>query len=320
MSYRSDAYYSRRARAGRTPGQQGDVIVTALAIQIFVCIVLLMAAGIYRRADRSGFDRLKASYEAVATDTEQTRQLTSVVDDWQNGVNVIFSSAEDWLTRLFGRLTGQEVNVSEPPFEAAPSEAEQFAQELPAEEEDLSRAAGGFTYDYLRPTGASGGWQPAAASSTADFSQLAAPRGSTLAPVYLGGKIIAPVEGLITSKFAYRYHPITGTSDFHTGIDIAAEEGRGILAALPGEVVEVGESDIYGLYIVVQHATHLQTSYSHCSEIIAQEGMAVRQGERIAKVGQTGMVTGPHLHFSVIVDGQFTDPLWVLKDHIQVVE
>lgn len=318
LSYRSDDFRGRRMRAGRMPAEpQRDVIVSALAMQILLCVLLLAAAGICRKADRPAFDRLKAGYEYMATDTGQTQRLAEITDGWMGGVNSLFSSAESWLMSLFARATGQEEIVqSEPP---AP---EQFASELPAEEaegEDLSRAAGGFSYDYLRPAGAAGGWQPVSSAAQV-MGQMAAPKGSTLAPVYLGGKIITPVEGLVTSKFAYRYHPVTETSDFHTGIDIAAEEGRAILAALPGEVVEVGESDIYGLYIVIQHATHLQTSYSHCSEIIAREGMAVRQGERIAKVGRTGMVTGPHVHFSVIVDGQYTDPLWVMEDNIRVVE
>ena len=92
------------------------------------------------------------------------------------------------------------------------------------------------------------------------------------------------------------------------------------MAALPGEVVEVGYSSVYGNYIVLQHATNLKTFYAHCSQIIAKEGMAVRQGERIALVGKTGLATGPHLHFSVIVEEQFADPYWILSDYLELVE
>ena len=309
MNNRYDPYRSRPSRYGRAErdSQQSDAIVVALTVQILVCVVLLVAFGVLKKVNEPRFDRVRSQYDTMTTDPEQINQLAALLAEWTNSEEGIGAKIGYALEYLIGRITGNPPQVTE--------DAESSSQE-----EGHYQSAGGFSYDYLRPTGAAGGverWLPVGET---DNEQMTAPKGSSLNPVYMGGRVLSPVEGIITSLYAYRYHPLTGTSDFHTGIDVAAEEGRNILAALPGEVVEVGWSDIYGNYIVLQHATHLQTTYSHCAEIIAKEGMAVRQGERIAKVGSTGTVTGPHLHFSVLVDETFVDPFWVLGDNLRVVE
>ena len=128
-------------------------------------------------------------------------------------------------------------------------------------------------------------------------------------PVYLSVKLNTPTAGKVTSPFGFRTHPITGKWDFHTGVDIAADKGTDILSALQGTVAEVGTSAIYGKFIIIDHGGNVITSYSHCDKIIAQEGQRVAMGARIATVGSTGISTGPHLHFELIVNGQRADPL-----------
>lgn len=120
-----------------------------------------------------------------------------------------------------------------------------------------------------------------------------------------------PVYGTLTSPFGLREHPVTGAGDFHTGMDIAAPEGSNIYAAYPGAVAEVGSSDIYGNYITLDHGGGFTTRYCHCSKILAREGQRLPAGARIAEVGSTGMVTGPHLHFEARVDGDLIQPAWL---------
>lgn len=140
---------------------------------------------------------------------------------------------------------------------------------------------------------------------------LQPPNGATYAPVTATVSPLSPLKEMrITSSYGYRLHPITGALDFHTGIDLAAAQGTNIRAAYPGKVKEVGESAIYGNYIILTHG-NIETGYSHCDSIVAREGVVVRQGETIAKVGSTGVSTGPHLHFDVRVDGTLVDPLWL---------
>jgi len=132
-------------------------------------------------------------------------------------------------------------------------------------------------------------------------------------PVIVSAKGSYPVYGTVTSPFGYREHPIWGKEEFHKGIDIAAPAGSDIFSAYPGEVIEKGFSQIYGNYIKIEHSTGVQTVYCHCSKIIADEGTVVREGERIALVGSTGVSTGPHLHFGLIINGRYADPMSIFS-------
>lgn len=132
--------------------------------------------------------------------------------------------------------------------------------------------------------------------------------------VYLGRLVFStqaldPVKGYVSCGFGARTHPITGKPDFHTGVDIAAAYGSDIYAVFPGRVAEVGESAAYGKYIRLEHSAGLATVYCHCSEILAEEGAVLRAGERIALVGSTGVSTGPHLHLTLLVNGNYADPM-----------
>lgn len=142
---------------------------------------------------------------------------------------------------------------------------------------------------------------------------LPAAEGATLAPYFLTASMWSPVSGLVTSRFGWRSHPVSGQDDFHTGVDIAAAQGTPILAALPGVVEQTGYSESYGNFVVLRHSDNLRTTYNHCSEILAKEGEQLARGDRIALVGSTGISTGPHLHFEVEVKGLKADPLQALE-------
>ncbi len=118
---------------------------------------------------------------------------------------------------------------------------------------------------------------------------------------------VLPTEGTLTSAFGSRLSPTTGQPGFHYGLDIAADEGVVIGAFADGTVREIGESD-YGKYLIVDHADGFSTLYAHCSSISAQVGDTVSCGEEIARVGQTGNATGPHLHLEIWKDGAALDP------------
>ena len=118
---------------------------------------------------------------------------------------------------------------------------------------------------------------------------------------------VLPAEGTLTSDFGSRLSPTTGQPGFHYGLDIAADEGTVIGAFADGTVREIGQSD-YGNYLIVDHDGGFSTLYAHCSSISAQVGDTVQCGEEIARVGQTGNATGPHLHFEIWKDGAALDP------------
>ena len=119
---------------------------------------------------------------------------------------------------------------------------------------------------------------------------------------------IIPVNGDIASPFGIRTDPLSGATQFHSGIDIAANMGTSIKAALAGEVVEVGSSPEYDNYIKIKHNDGIYTVYAHCSILVAKQGQKVNQGDVVAKVGDTEGLSGAYLHFEVWKDDKAVDP------------
>jgi len=121
-----------------------------------------------------------------------------------------------------------------------------------------------------------------------------------------------PVFGKLTSGFGMRMHPITNKEAHHDGIDIALKEGTPIKASAGGKVVFSGEQKGYGKVIVVKNGDY-ETLYAHCSELLYKKGDNIKQGQKIALSGNTGVSTGPHLHFEVRYKGKAVDPFSVMK-------
>jgi len=117
-----------------------------------------------------------------------------------------------------------------------------------------------------------------------------------------------PVQGRLTSDYGLRTDPLTGNSEFHEGIDIAAPAGTAINAASSGTVVFAGALGGYGNTVVLEHANGGRTLYAHASQLLVRPGEAVEAGQTIGRVGTTGHSTGPHLHFETLVSGQNIDP------------
>ena len=118
-----------------------------------------------------------------------------------------------------------------------------------------------------------------------------------------------PSSRRITSAFGDRESPTEGASSNHKGVDIGAASGSDILAAAEGEVVISTYSYSAGNYIMIDHGGGVSTVYMHCSQLLADVGDSVSQGQVIAKVGSTGYSTGPHLHFGIRSGGSYVDPL-----------
>lgn len=133
------------------------------------------------------------------------------------------------------------------------------------------------------------------------------------------GRLRWPIENAgLSSGFGRRLHPMTGELHWHGGIDLATEQGRVVAAAGKGYVVRAGWAGGYGMLVEVRHPGELTTRYGHLSAVLCSPGDALVAGQALGTVGQTGIATGPHLHFEVWRGGQPSDPLGWLGDGSQL--
>lgn len=122
---------------------------------------------------------------------------------------------------------------------------------------------------------------------------------------------IMPVEGEITSEFGERVHPVFKTVKMHNGIDIDAAIGTPIKSSAAGKVIEVGEDEINGKYIRVKSGKY-DVVYAHCYKVSVKEGQNIKQGDILGETGDTGLTSGPHLHFEVQENGKPVSPMEML--------
>ena len=155
-----------------------------------------------------------------------------------------------------------------------------------------------------------GGTVPQDAADPAAYTAENTPGDVCLTQQVLGFAYANPLTGPVTDRFGYRQDPNGGGQQFHYGLDIAADEGAVITAFAAGTVTAVGDSAELGNYVTVQHPGGFVTLYADCSRINASSGQQVRPGDPIAEVGHTGNATGPHLHFELMKDGVYVNPIY----------
>lgn len=196
-----------------------------------------------------------------------------------------------------------------PPIEHLRAFAEGAALSLESTGESVSSDAGeGGTAD----TGTTSGTETTNLSYIL-YSDETLPANVSLEQEILDFSYCTPVSGTLSSEFGYREHPIEGEEKFHYGIDLAADTGTAIDSFADGTVSAVGESSSYGKYLTVAHTEGYTTLYAHCSKIVVSSGETVKEGQKIAEVGETGLATGPHLHFELHQGSEYLNPIYYVS-------
>jgi len=130
-------------------------------------------------------------------------------------------------------------------------------------------------------------------------------KGTKIPPSY-----IKPISGgRLSSNFGYRNRPTKGASSYHKGVDWAVPTGTPVYASCGGTVIKAGWGSGYGYCVYISHPDGRVTRYGHLSKVLVSAGQSVSQGQRIALSGNTGVSTGPHLHFEILIGGSQVNPL-----------
>jgi len=174
-----------------------------------------------------------------------------------------------------------------------------------------SIADGGFQYERID--------LPPSSTDLLQDQNAVAQEAATLKQIYAGftpekrwsGPWIMPAAGTITNAFGLMRSINGGPFSPHTGTDIANDKGTPLVASAAGVVVLARPMYLYGNVVVIDHGAGVFSSYNHLDSIIAKEGQVVNQGDLIGLMGETGFVSGPHVHWEAIVSGIRTDAtLW----------
>jgi murein DD-endopeptidase MepM/ murein hydrolase activator NlpD len=130
------------------------------------------------------------------------------------------------------------------------------------------------------------------------------------------------INAIMRSGYGFRKHPLLGFTKMHTGVDWAAPIGTPIYASGNGSVEKAGWESGYGKYVRLRHNNGYETAYGHMSAFArgVQPGVRVRQGQVIGYVGSTGQSTGPHVHYEILVNGRFVDPMRIKLPRGRVLE
>ena len=326
---RQSAPAAGRARRGKrenlSPGERRHLVQLVACGSVFVLLVAvkLLLPGRMAQVNERLTGMLEQNIDVQGVFSAVGRAVSGEAD-----VNV---ALQDMYQAVFDPQEAPAVEAS------APAGGEAVDVRLPAAIEPLRafRTGAGGSDGWLdlpaasagtAETAQTGGAEAAeptetASQDTAEAATLAyvlysdqnLPDNVCLEQALLGFDYCTPVMGTLTSSFGYREHPVEGEERFHYGVDIGAAAGTEIGCFADGTVTAVGESSSYGKYITVSHQGGFSTLYAHCSRILASSGDTVREGEAIAEVGETGIATGPHLHFELHQGSQYLNPIYYVS-------
>lgn len=320
-----------RSRQGRGVHSQEAVRI----VQLAVCLALFLAIFLGKGAFPQKLEQVQ----------EDLRALISTDFDFQGALSNLGGSLDGGGTLLsnFGAFCIEVFGPSEP--EEAPADLTTFrppssSEALGLELEFLGQGAGAAActthYAQLSRLGLKLTLStqepvpleepvtqpeeppavPAAGTVTeaVDYSGPELPENYTMDRLSLGElKTMTPVLGRLNSGYGYRDHPVNGKNVLHSGVDIGGQMGDPIAAFAAGTVEYTGEDDSYGMYLQLDHGNGVKSFYAHCSQIEVVKGQTVEMGDTVARIGSTGVSTGPHLHLELKYENTRLNPAYYVE-------
>ena len=295
-------------RGGRRRGAGNERV---LLIQLCVCLALFFTVFLGRglfpgRAAQLG-ERLR---DVIVSDFDFRGALARLGGSLAEG-EPVWSDLGEFCVQVFGpqEETAQAAVLQPPALSSVRTSELAF---LSGQPDVLARTQHYTQSEALGITLTAAGEQEASAQPAqslpagavvelSDYDGPALPDSYTMDCLSLGGlETTAPILGRLTSGYGYRIDPVSGKEgDFHGGVDIAGSRGDPVAAFADGVVEYTGEDDSYGRYFQIDHGNGVKSFYAHCSQVLVRKGQAVSLGEKVALVGSTGNVTGPHLHLEL---------------------
>lgn len=213
------------------------------------------------------------------------------------------------LTRIQDDLADQQARLA-----AVRREQEQLIVDLRAQENEKQVLLAQAEWDQETAAAALSSLEEISAELERELARLIAEE-QRKSGLTFSGSFGSPLDGYlqITDNFGSRIHPIYGTESVHYGVDFAANSSDPIYASAAGEVILAQWYGGYGNAVVIDHGDGYSTLYGHASALLVSAGERVERGDVIARVGTTGVSTGPHLHFEIRIGGEATDPLPYLQ-------
>lgn len=286
---------SRKKRNVRESGSFREKV----ALQTLICILILMTALIIKTMNNPVTSFLKEKVSNMLAYNIETQSLYQSIEGLISGITK-------------NKIQDQEDKVDEldPVSKAIPASSgfDMGGQASDPEAESIGLA--GVEPQANKSSGLTS--NSSSAQNLTSRSQIAGIEISTSKSLF-----IVPVEGSIGSAYGERIDPFTKKLKIHKGIDIEANHGASIKAALSGEILEAAKEPTLGNYIKLKHDGGVTTVYAHCSQLLVKKGQKVKQGDIIARVGDTGASIGAHLHFEIWKDGKDVNPTSYIKVPVQ---
>jgi murein DD-endopeptidase MepM/ murein hydrolase activator NlpD len=278
--YQRQTSNNRRKR----PEPQSEMLSTVFAAKLLVVVVFLSVFALCKAANNSTTDLLISKVKVITSENFDSNKYISQVT---NAMGLQFPQDSALSQDVSDKSTGSsDLNSSVPATAQGNAQNPDVLDSTASGEDNGNTASVGIT-------GENGQVQ------ILDDAEIKA-----IANKYA---FIIPIKGEIAAPFG-TITDFSGNTQFHSGIDIEANKGTSIKAALAGEITEAGSSPEYGNYIKITHNDGISTVYAHCYLLVAKKGQKVNQGDIIAKVGDTEGLSGADLHFEVWKDNKAADP------------